>query len=232
MPEILAVVAIIAILISILLPTFAQARWEAKKTRCGAQMRFISIAARAYSVDNAGLVISVRQKQVQIAIDPKEQLLFAQYGYPKEHFACPGRNYVPQLEPGMGNQLVIGYQYFGGIEQWTNALGTQTSKSPVRLGLARPNWVFAADTSIKVDGVWGGGRPEAFGDMPSHKRGSPWPEGGYHCYVDGSAAWVAFKDMYMIHSWSPGARACFFRQDDLPTGVTFPGLVAATAHMP
>lgn len=195
-------------------------------------MRQISIATRAYAVDNKGGVIHVRQDVVQIAIDLNEQRLFEQYGYPKAHWRCPGRNYEPQLEAPLSSQLVIGYQYFGGIDQWINQVGTFTSKSPVKLNDAKPNWVVAADTTIKVDGVWGGGRPEAFGDMPSHRRGTAWPEGGFHTYVDGSAQWVRFDDMYMIHSWSPAARLCFFRQDDMPTGLTLTSLVSAKLHKP
>jgi len=119
-----------------------------------------------------------------------------------------------------------------GINKWTNAAGTRDSYSPVNLKQAGPKWVVAADTSIKVDGVWGGGRDPAFADMPSHKRKNVWPEGGYHTYVDGSAQWVVFDDMYMIHSWGGAARLCFFRQDDLPTGLVLTSLVSAKLHKP
>ncbi len=231
-PEVLAVVAIITIILSILLPSFTGSRWEANKAKCGGQMRQISIAARAYSVDHNGYVVQVRSKSVQIAIDPAEQLLFARYGYPKEHWRCPGRNYEPQLESSLGNQLVIGYQYFGGIERWINNVGTFDSKSPIKMAVAGPRWVVAADTTMKVDGKWGGGRPEAFGDMPSHRKSNPWPEGGYHTYVDGSAQWVPFDDMYMIHSWAPSSRMGFFRQDDMPEGLNLTSLVSAKAHKP
>lgn len=231
-PEVLAVVAIIAIILSILMPSFAAARFEATKGRCGAQMRQISVATRAYSVDNKGAVIHARSHSVQIAIDLSEQRLFEAYGYPKAHWRCPGRNYEPQLESSFANQLVIGYQYFGGIDKWINHVGTFTSKSPVKLTDAKPDWVVAADTTIKIDGVWGGGRPEAFGDMPSHRRGTAWPEGGFHTYVDGSAQWVPFDNMYMIHSWGPSSRLCFFRQEDMPTGLTLTSLVSAKLHKP
>lgn len=231
-PELLAVVAIIAIILSIILPSFTAARWEANRAKCGSQMRQISVSTRAYSVDNNGMVIRARQNKVQIAIDPSEQILFARYGYPAAHWSCPSRNYKPQLEASFGNQLVLGYQYFGGIDQWTNAAGTRASHSPVNLKQARGRWVVAADAAIKIDGVWGGGRDPAFEDLPSHKRSSPWPEGGNHTYVDGSAQWVPFDDMYMIHSWGGAARLCFFRQDDLPTGLVLSTLVSAKLHKP
>lgn len=170
-------VAVITIILSILLPNLSAGRWEATRARCGAQMRQISISSRSYSVDNRGFVIHARTHSVQIAIDTAGQLLFARYGYPMEHWGCPGRKNVPQLEPGLGNQLVIGYQYFGGIDVWMNNAGNFPSKSPIKLTMAKPRWVIAADTTMKVDGVWGGGRPEAFGDMPSHRKNSPWPEG-------------------------------------------------------
>lgn len=231
-PEVLAVVAIIVIILSILMPNFASSRWEANKIKCGAQMRQISISSRSYSVDHSGYVIHARSHSVQIAIDTREQLLFARYGYPMAHWRCPGRKYEPQLEASMGDQLVIGYQYFGGIDEWMNNVGTFPSKSPVKMIAAGPRWVIAADTTMKVDGTWGGGRPEAFGDMPSHRKSSPWPEGGYHTYVDGSAQWVVFDDMYMIHSWAPASRLGFFRQDDMPAGLALAAITSAKLHKP
>ncbi len=231
-PEVLAVVAIIVIILSILMPNLASSRWEANKIKCGSQMRQISIASRAYSVDNLGWVIHARSNSVQICINPPEAELFERYGYVKEHWACPGRKFVPQIEASFGNQLVLGYQYLGGIETWKNNVGSFASNSPRKIAAAGPRWVIAADTTIKVDGVWGGGRPEAFGDMPSHRKNTPWPEGGYHTYVDGSAEWVRFDDMYMIHSWSVTARLCFFRQDDMPTGLNLAAITSAKLHKP
>ncbi|MEX2215469.1 MAG: prepilin-type N-terminal cleavage/methylation domain-containing protein [Phycisphaeraceae bacterium] len=229
--EMLVVISLITLLIALLLPSLGSSRWNAIKTRCGVQMRQIAVAADSYSVENYGWFIPARVNQVQIAIDPPQQKEFDRFGYPKDHWRCPGRDYEPQIEPGFGNQLVIGYQYYGGIKNWTNLAGTQVSKSPIRREFAKSGWVIAADTTIKVDGVWGGGRPEAFGDMPSHRRNNPWPVGGNQAFVDGSTRWVPFQEMYVLHSWSPTARMCFIKQEDLPAGLTLNLVTRATDHM-
>jgi prepilin-type N-terminal cleavage/methylation domain-containing protein len=191
--EMLLVCSIISLLIALSLPALASSRWNSVRTKCAIQIRQIAVAADSYSVENYGWLIAGRSNSVQIAIDPPQAKVFERFNYPAEYFRCPGRNYEPQIEASFGNQLVIGYQYFGGITNWSNQAGSQVSKSPIRREQAGPGWVIGADTTIKVDGVWGGGRPEAFGGMPSHRRNHAYPEGGNHSFVDGSTRWVEFN---------------------------------------
>jgi hypothetical protein len=130
-------------------------------------------------------------------------------------WTCPARPTFPQLETQY-NQLIIGYQYYGGITNWINLSGVFKSRSPVKLGNSQPNWVLAADTNMKVDGTWGGGRDSAFANIPPHKGGAAWPAGGNQVFVDGSARWINFDKMLFIHSWTAnGSRNAFFYQEDL-----------------
>ena len=64
-------------------------------------------------------------------------------------------------------------------------------------------------------GVWGGGRPTAYGNMPQHRWRNPWPEGGNEVRTNGSAFWVPFEEMYFIHSWGTWSRIAYFYQKDL-----------------
>lgn len=230
--EMLVVISVITLLISILLPSLGAARFEGIKSKCAQQMRQIAVATDAFTVDHNGQYIQARDKSVQIAINVNEQKQFEQYGYPAQNWACPGRNFIPQVEAAFDDSLLIGYQYFGGIPTWRNQAGTFPSKSPLLRAKAGSNWVIAADTSVKVDGVWGGGRVTAFGDMPSHRRTTVYPEGSNQAYVDCSVKWVQFEEMTMLHSWSPTARMCFFKQDDVPAGMDENLLVPAIDHLP
>ena len=75
---------------------------------------------------------------------------------------------------------------------------------------------MAADAILKIDRQWGGGRFEAFKNMPPHRNSKGLPEGGNHLYMDGSAYWVQFQKMFFLHSWNTsGARDAYFYQEDV-----------------
>ena len=135
---------------------------------------------------------------------------------PSEVWNCPSRGYKSQWETNVGlDQIVIGYQYFAGIETWTTLTGSYKSRSPVTLSSALGSWMLSSDTTMRAAGAWGGDRATAYGGMPSHKAADGIsPDGGNQLYVDGSVSWVAFTDMVPIHSWSPTAREAFGWQDD------------------
>jgi hypothetical protein len=155
-------------------------------------------------------------------LNPPEAAMAKRAGLDHEQrrgiWTCPSRPDLPVFEAPF-NQWVIGYQYFGGIRRWMNDAGSFPSYSPVKLGNAKPNWVLAADTTMKVQGQWGyfeeGNRKYVYFGMPSHRKKGNLPSGGNQVHVDGSAKWVNFFDMYFIHSWAPGTRKAYFYQEDL-----------------
>jgi prepilin-type N-terminal cleavage/methylation domain-containing protein len=242
--ELLVVVAIIALLIAILLPSLAKAREQAKRVVCMANQSQIHKAMTLYSMSNKNELIICRARSVQKAFNPlgggggssasdnKVDWIAALAsvglaidkgeGYngnylPSPVWNCPSRNYQSQWEPGL-NQLVVGYQYFGGITFWRNpwVTGKFPSRSPVDLDDARPSWALTADTTMKIDGVWGGGRASAYGDMPQHRDNDPWPVGGNQVFVDGSGAWIDFNRMTYNSSWGGDfSRLCYWYQQDL-----------------
>ena len=150
---------------------------------------------------------------------------------PSKVWDCPARgfksrwgstakgNAYEDATAALGWQLVIGYQYLGGIATWTNPqyTGGTRSRSPVDIAKSGPGWVLAADTTAKIGGAWGGTPTDDYAGMPSHKSGDSWrPAGGNQVHMDGSVAWIQFNRMLYISSWTGGQdRKFFWYQSDL-----------------
>jgi prepilin-type N-terminal cleavage/methylation domain-containing protein len=224
--ELLVVIAIIAILASLLLPALARAKEQSKRAKCLSNLRNVLQSCSMYATDNKEILFPARASNVQICLDPSSTgappdpgLVVGSNG--PSVWTCPNRPQFPYYDP-VYNQWAIGYQYFGGIFNWDNPVYSGPSCSPVKQTLSQPYWVLASDSTLKVDGVWGGGATEAdgfdFNNMPSHLPNQV-PDGGNEVMMDGSARWVKFNQMYFLHSWSIGIRPAYFYQNpfDFPT---------------
>ncbi len=214
--ELLVVISIIALLIAILLPALAAARESAIVATCLSNHQQIAVASTAAATDDKGKFIPALNELVQIALLPEETERFDDYGYSSNNWIDPGRDYIPEFEPDFSDQMVMGYQYFGGVKTWQTVRGTfDKGFSPVTLDQAKPGFALSACTVMKISGRWGFEERPVYKDMPSHGK-ETLPTGGNHSYANGSGQWVDFFEMTYNHTWTTGGtRIAYWFQPDM-----------------
>jgi prepilin-type N-terminal cleavage/methylation domain-containing protein len=240
--ELLVVIAIIAILAALLLPALARAKARGQRTACLSNLKQIGVGALVYASDVTDLVPPASLNLYPVQINSGDEAFNAwtaagapvipANGVSQSVWDCPTR---PGFPKWAGSQVVIGYQYYGGIINWINAYDDAQSASPIKTTTSQPDWVLCADLVAQPDGInWSlpGANTIAnasgWSFLPAHEGdggGGLYPVGGNEVFIDGSAAW--FKTGHgsttpwrTYHSWADpstggGLRNLYIYQADV-----------------
>jgi prepilin-type N-terminal cleavage/methylation domain-containing protein len=238
--ELLVVMGVMAILAVMFLRALASTTESSLRTQCLNNLRQLGIGMTLCANDNNGFLVSAKPSDndnstpgnppfVQFAISPHYTNELKAAGIPLQTNApsvwcCPDIQGLPYPDPAE-YQWIVGYQYFGGITEWTPDDQTgifNEPHSPIKLTQSKPYWCLAADLVVKINGKWGGidtlaplPVQDSMETWPPHREGTnAVPTGGNEVFADGSASWCRVETMHQFTTWNIDYIFWFYQNTD------------------
>lgn len=205
--ELLVVIGVIAILISIFLPSLGKARNQARIVACASNLRQLGVASLNYAAANKQFFPATTQFAGNWIWDQSRSTtdLLVRTGAMRDIFYCPTA-YDRQAAEGLWNYdpnyRVTGYFWFG-ARPVSNLPALTPPKSykrriddPLLAGATADDGELASDVTLCQNGsfliIQGGYKSDTH--TTSHLRG-PQPIGGNVMFLDGHVEWRPFSEM-------------------------------------
>jgi prepilin-type N-terminal cleavage/methylation domain-containing protein len=239
--ELLVVIAIIAILAAMLLPALAAAKEKSKRALCISNLKQVGMGSLMYAGDYSDFFVPCGWnagwgEANPFQIDNGILVAATQLGFNTNHlvktpaggesaasatiWTCPNRPTLPATPDTPPTTWAIGYQYVGGLTNWTYNGAKVAASSPIKTGTSKPVWMLAADLVLATaNNVWTDPTATDPSDgtyaLPAHKKGSsPVPAGGNEVFADGSVSWVLAANMMNLYT-PESDRMFYWYQSDL-----------------
>ena len=218
--ELLVVLAIIAILTSILIPALAQAQDSARRVKCSGNLRNFGQSMHIYANENKGRLPAHPAPSNWLWDIPRATHdVLVKFGMQRDNFYCPSndRQHVGRLWNFTPQFTVSGYYYLFRRYTTNNGIVVPGGGPGLRNGAVYNTTITGKDSSERVlasDATISnlmdsrvasfvdvrGGWPEPH--WTSHLLHGTRPAGGNVLFLDGRVVWRPFSDM-KLRAWAP-----------------------------
>jgi type II secretory pathway pseudopilin PulG len=231
-PEMLAIVAIIAIILSLLLPAIGKARRHAEEVGCGSNMHQVTIIFAAYTQDNL-------RYYPDFSLNPSSGAQWTQphywtqqywrdymrdkYGFTRDLFYSPTNPrwnrddfyWYDTANPNTSHAFVMGHFYFGSTLATTSSFKTALKVTPPnkaatvyprRRGVASDYDLIWADINRQLSSHYGTwltpGDPKRWGSNHCYDDPRNMPRGSHRAFTDGHIEWIQGDSLVLQMEYS------------------------------
>ncbi|MBI1375734.1 MAG: prepilin-type N-terminal cleavage/methylation domain-containing protein [Phycisphaera sp.] len=221
--EVMVVVAVIAMLIAITMPSLKEAQRNSQKLICMTDLRTLGQVTKIYANENNGAYMdlqmdwsdtsnSISQRNPYRAHAYWRDLFLEKYHLQRKHFYSlmnPSWNRDDYWENGSDKEMVMGRMYFGSTT-FQSTLYSGLHAAELNAGEQKFAPVFPTSTTdfamfnilwtdlnklTTTTSPWTSSSLVTTNHLDPKSRNNPHPEGSHQVYDDGSADWVEWQDM-------------------------------------